>query len=175
MLTSGYMSQPSQALCPCGSGNEYKNCCLPLIGGKKKATTAEELLRARYSAFAMGEVDFIVTTHHSKTRGDIKRDEIEDWSKNSEWLGLKIVQKEAGEAKDETGTLVFCAGFRAKDAEKVEEHWEQSLFEKENGEWRFLDARGVQVGPYRREAPKIGRNDPCPCGSGKKYKKCCAA
>ena len=27
--------------------------------------------------------------------------------------------------------------------------------------------------PYRRETPKIGRNEPCPCGSGKKYKKCC--
>ena len=27
--------------------------------------------------------------------------------------------------------------------------------------------------PVRREAPKMGRNDPCPCGSGRKYKKCC--
>ena len=29
--------------------------------------------------------------------------------------------------------------------------------------------------PVRRDAPKVGRNDPCPCGSGKKYKKCCGA
>jgi preprotein translocase subunit SecA len=37
------------------------------------------------------------------------------------------------------------------------------------------DAGGYQrVGvPVTREAPKVGRNDPCPCGSGKKYKKCC--
>ena len=44
---------------------------------------------------------------------------------------------------------------------------------KENGQWRFLDARGIQKGPYVRPEPKVGRNDPCPCGSGKKYKACC--
>ena len=99
--------------------------------------------------------------------GKKKREEIEDWSKNSEWLGLKIVQKEAGEKTDETGTIVFCAGYRAEG--KVQEHWEQSFFEKENGTWKFLDARGVQVGPYRRTEPKIGRNDPCPCGSGRRF------
>ena len=148
-------------------------CCLPMIEGKKKAVTAEELLRSRYTAFTRGDVDYVLKTHHSKTRNDVKREEIEDWSKNSEWLGLKIVQKEAGEATDETGTIVFCAGYKSDG--KVNEHWEQSLFEKENGDWRFLDARGVQVGPYKRTEPKVGRNDPCPCGSGKKNKKCCAA
>jgi SEC-C motif-containing protein len=118
-------------------------------------------------------VDYILDTHHSKTAKDVKRGEIEEWSKGSEWLGLKIVQKEAGEAKDEQGTIVFCAGYKADG--KVQEHWEQSFFEKDGGAWKFLDARGVQVGPYRRTEAKIGRNDPCPCGSGKKNKKCCAA
>jgi uncharacterized protein YecA (UPF0149 family) len=32
-----------------------------------------------------------------------------------------------------------------------------------------------KIETYRREKPKVGRNDPCPCGSGKKYKKCCGA
>lgn len=27
--------------------------------------------------------------------------------------------------------------------------------------------------PFKKESPDIGRNEPCPCGSGKKYKKCC--
>ncbi|MBR6014599.1 MAG: SEC-C domain-containing protein, partial [Firmicutes bacterium] len=42
-------------------------------------------------------------------------------------------------------------------------------------EWRFIDGKMDTGEPYRREEPKIGRNDPCPCGSGKKYKKCCGA
>jgi SEC-C motif-containing protein len=166
-------TKDAKELCPCGSELTPQNCCLPLIQGKKKPVTAEQLLRSRYTAFTRGDVDYILNTHHSKTRSDVKREEIEDWSKSSEWLGLKIVQKEGGEEKDNQGSIVFCAGYRADG--KVNEHWEQSLFEKEEGEWRFLDARGVQVGPYRRTEPKIGRNDPCPCGSGKKNKKCCAA
>ena len=34
-------------------------------------------------------------------------------------------------------------------------------------------ARREPLEPIRREAPKVGRNDPCPCGSGKKHKQCC--
>lgn len=163
----------AQTQCPCGSETQLENCCLPLIQGKKKPTTAEDLLRSRYTAFTRGDVDYILETHHSKTKADVKREEIEEWSKSSEWLGLRVVQKEAGEASDSQGTIVFCAGYKADG--KVQEHWEQSFFEKEGTTWKFLDAKGVQFGPYKRTEPKIGRNDPCACGSGKKFKKCCAA
>ena len=156
--------------CPCGSETTLEKCCLPHIQGKKKPETAEQLLRARYTAFTRGEVDYIVGTHHSKTRSEIKREEIEEWSKNSEWLGLKVHQKAGGEPKDEQGQIVFLARYKADG--KVNDHWEHSLFEKENGEWRFVDAQGVQQGPIRRTEPKVGRNDPCSCGSGKKFKKC---
>jgi SEC-C motif-containing protein len=159
-------------LCPCGSKINIQQCCLPVIQAKQKAQTAEALLRARYTAFTLGEIDFILSSHHSKTRNDIKREEIEDWSKTSKWLGLKIVEIEAGKAEDEKGTLLFSAQYHADG--KDHDHWEKSFFEKEEGNWKFLDAQGVQVGPIRRTEPKTGRNDPCPCGSGKKFKKCCA-
>jgi SEC-C motif-containing protein len=142
-----------------------------VIQGKRKPETATELLRARYTAFTRGDVDFVLASHHSKTRHEAKREEIEDWSKNSQWHGMKIVQTEAGGATDEEGTIVFCAEFTAQGNRT--EHWEQALFQKEGGEWRFLDARGVKNEPFRREEPKTGRNDPCTCGSGKKFKKCC--
>lgn len=157
--------------CPCGSGNPLPNCCLPLIQGKKQALTAQDLLRARYTAFTRGDVDFILESHHSKTKAEVKRDEIEDWSKNSVWLGLKIVQIDGGRAEDEQGTIIFNAQYEVEG--KAEDHWEKSYFEKENGHWRFLDAQGIQTGTYKRPEPKTGRNDPCNCGSGKKFKKCC--
>jgi SEC-C motif-containing protein len=141
-----------------------------MIQGRQKPATAEQLLRSRYTAFTQGAVDYILSTHHSRTKSEIKREEIEEWSKNSEWLGLQIVQSEAGKESDTQGTLVFCAKYRAEG--KDNDHWEQSYFEKEDGEWRFLDAKGIQTGPFRRESPKTGRNDPCHCGSGQKYKKC---
>ncbi|HCM41227.1 MAG: hypothetical protein A2070_10970 [Bdellovibrionales bacterium GWC1_52_8] len=160
--------------CPCGSAKDLESCCLPVIKEQRPALTAEELLRARYSAFAIGEIDFIFTSHHSKTRGELKREEIEDWSRNSEWHGLEVVDRNGGQAADEQGTLTFCARFSdKKSGGEPQEHWEQSLFEKENGHWRFVDARGLKQGPYQREEPKVGRNDPCPCGSKQKFKKCC--
>jgi SEC-C motif domain protein len=162
-------------MCPCGSEIDLVNCCLPILEGKKQASTAEELLRARYTAFTRGAIDFIIGTHHSKTQHEIKREEIEEWSKNSDWIGLKIVQSEAGKATDEKGVIIFGAQYRDRADGKTHDHWERSEFEKENGQWKFFDAQGLKAGPFRRTEPKIGRNDPCKCGSGKKYKKCCGA
>lgn len=173
---SSLVSNPSVSTflnaCPCGSGIGVDSCCLPIIGGRKEPLTAEELLRARYTAFARGEIDYIISSHHSRTRAEIKRDEVEDWSKNSKWLGLHIRQTEGGSPQDNEGVIIFCAQYEA-DGE-TQEHWERALFEKEDGKWKFLDAQGIQTGTYKRPEPKIGRNDPCPCGSGKKFKKCCA-
>jgi len=159
--------------CPCGSNRSLEACCLPVIQRKREPVTAEELLRARYTAFTRGDIDFILATHHSKTRQEVKREEIEEWSKQSEWHALKVVQTEAGQAADQEGTVAFCAEFTAQG--KRQEHWEQALFQKEEGHWRFLDARALKNEPFRRSEPKTGRNDPCACGSGKKFKKCCGA
>ncbi|MGK5084338.1 YchJ family metal-binding protein [Bdellovibrionota bacterium FG-1] len=161
----------STPLCPCGSEIQLSACCQPLIKGVTQAKTAEQLLRSRYTAFTLAEVDYIISTHHSKTRHEVKREEIEDWAKNSKWLGLKVAQVEAGSPTDEKGTIVFCAQFEDSTGKK-QDHWEQSYFDKEDGVWKFMDAQGLKTGPYRREAPKAGRNDPCTCGSGLKLKKC---
>ena len=165
-------STQKSSACPCGSGNPLETCCLPVIAGRGKAPTAEALLRARYTAFMRQDIDFIFSTHHSRTRAEVKREEIEDWSKNSEFLSLKILESQAGGAADPQGTVSFVAQYRGKADGKVVEHAEQSLFEREDGDWRFVDARSLKNEPIRRTEAKTGRNDPCPCGSGKKFKKC---
>ncbi|OFZ18343.1 MAG: hypothetical protein A2X94_12375 [Bdellovibrionales bacterium GWB1_55_8] len=165
-------TSPASEACPCTSGLKLAECCSPFLQKKKKAATAEDLLRARYTAFARGDIDFILDTHHSRTRADVNREEVEAWSKDSRWLGLEVVEREAGGETDSTGTLVFCARYVSEG--KAHEHWERSQFEKEGTEWRFLDAQPAKHTPVRRAEPKVGRNDPCPCGSGKKHKKCCA-
>jgi SEC-C motif-containing protein len=170
--------------CPCGSEKSFASCCQPIIQGKAKAETAEQLMRARYTAFTTQDIDFILETHHPKTRNEVPREDVEKWSKGSEWLGLRILQTEAGQKGDEQGVVYFQAQYRAapeneKDAKKAEgaekilyDHQEKSLFMKEKGEWKFLDGQALNPGPIRRTEPKIGRNDPCHCGSGKKFKKC---
>ncbi len=159
--------------CPCGNPKSLAECCQPFLSGKKKPQTTEELLRSRYTAFTQGNVDYILATHHSKTQDQVERNEIEDWAKNSKWEGLEIHGKHLGEAKDTEGQIVFVARYESQG--KAFEHGEHSFFEKENGDWKFVDARPLKTGPITREGPKVGRNDPCACGSGKKFKKCCAA
>jgi SEC-C motif-containing protein len=156
--------------CPCGSGKRPAECCQPILQGKAKASTAEALMRARYTAFATGDIDFIFNSHHPKTSEGLERKEIEAWSKSSTWLGLRVIETQKGATEDSEGVVIFHARYHAEG--KDHDHYEHSQFERHQGDWKFLDAQPLHTGPVRREGPKIGRNDPCHCGSGQKFKKC---
>lgn len=157
-------------LCICGSKLPFAECCEPIITGARKPLTAEATMRARYTAFARGHIDFLLESQHSKNREKVKRRELEDWSKRSEWLGLEILATDAGLEADEKGSVSFHARYQM--GKTVTDHKERAEFEKENGEWRFVDGTPITHAPVLRTAPKVGRNDPCTCGSGKKYKYC---
>src|SRR5678815_4039357 len=81
--------------CPCGSGSTFAACCEPIINGTRQAQTAEELMRARYSAFVTGAIDFIVTSTHSRTQKEIDISFIREWSLTSTWHGLQILETKA--------------------------------------------------------------------------------
>lgn len=154
--------------CPCGSGNALDACCGPILSGSVPAPTAAALMRSRYSAFATGNIDYLEQTLLPETRHDFDRKEISDWAANSEWTGLEIRSTEAGAENDTEGFVEFVAHFRMDGKDYV--HHETSSFTRRDGRWWYVD--GTR-GPRPRTAAKVGRNDPCPCGSGKKYKKCC--
>ena len=160
----------SETICPCGSGKNYADCCEKVIHGTP-AETPEALMRARYSAYVKGEIDFIIKSLHSSQRDNNDREEIRRWSQNSEWTGLEIIRTEKGGPDDDTGIVEFIARYRDRNIPM--EHHEIAEFRREKGEWVFYDGELVPQAPYVRQEAKIGRNDPCPCGSGKKYKKCC--
>ena len=78
-------------LCPCGSGKKYGECCEPIIKNTSKALTAESLMRARYTAYVVHEIDFIINScEEGEGIADIDKKATEDWSRNSTWNGLKI-------------------------------------------------------------------------------------
>ncbi|MCL2266209.1 MAG: YchJ family protein [Treponema sp.] len=157
--------------CPCGSGRDYTECCRQYISGKTKPPTAEALMRSRYSAYAEHEIDYIIKTCVHRDKDNIDYKSTRDWSEKSKWLGLKIISVNKGGAADTEGTVEFEASYEQDGLKDV--HHEAGRFKKENGEWIYIDGR---VFPHTivRSSPKTGRNDPCPCGSGKKYKHCCA-
>lgn len=157
--------------CPCSSGKEFSLCCGPILDGSTKAATATQLMRARYSAYATGNIDFLYASSSARVQEEFDAEASRRWSQGSEWEGMQILETEAGDVNDETGIVEFIASYKVNGNHF--EHHERSSFIRKEGEWRFDDGELVKTQPITREMPKIGRNDPCPCGSGKKYKKCC--
>ena len=157
-------------LCHCGSGEPFETCCGPILSGAQPAATAEALMRARFSAYAEHRIDFLGDSLHPDHRHDWDRAATERWAKNSEWLDLEIRAKEAGDVNDEEGTVEFVAVFKEKGL--LKRHHEISRFARHQGRWHYVEG-DLPKPETRRNMAKVGRNDPCPCGSGKKYKKCC--
>jgi SEC-C motif-containing protein len=154
--------------CPCGSGSNFADCCEPIINGTRESQTAEELMRARYSAFVTHAIDFIVSSTHSRTRKEIDLDFVREWSETSTWHGLEVFETKI--VNEDKAFVSFEARFTQNGEDRS--HREKSLFERENGHWRFVTGDELKNPTVKYETPKPGRNDPCPCGSGKKYKKC---
>ena len=154
--------------CPCGSGRELNDCCGPIVAGAP-APTPEALMRSRYTAFVLGEIDHIDRTHAPEIRADFNRAEAERTAREIEWLELNV---RAASEDGDTGSVDFAIRFRRAGQELMQH--EVSSFRRVDGRWLYSGGE-VSAKQPPREVVKIGRNDPCPCGSGKKYKKCCGA
>lgn len=157
--------------CPCGSVQEIEACCGRYIDGSP-APTAEATMRSRYTAHVLGNADYLADTLSAEQHADYDKDEAKQSFDDTKWLGLDIRKAEMGGEKDETGTVEFVARYRSGGQQAA--HHELSFFTREEGRWVFS---GCEMNPKAAtvRVEKVGRNDPCPCGSGKKYKKCCGA
>jgi SEC-C motif-containing protein len=157
----------TQAPCPCGTGKPYSRCCEPAIEGSEPAITAEALMRSRYTAFVLQQCDYLVETIHPSHREAIDPNNLKQQTAQTHWLGLRILETEGGKEKDKEGMVAFIADYWEKGHQEALE--ERSRFVREEGRWYYLDGT-TNIIPATR---KLGRNDPCPCGSGKKFKRCC--
>jgi SEC-C motif-containing protein len=128
-------------------------------------------MRSRYSAYVKSAVNYIYDTTHPSKREGLDKKQSAVWAKNFEWQSLEILGTQAGQINDQNGMVEFIARYRNKG--KACRHHEIAQFKKENDRWYFVDGHAPKPVQSIRKGPKIGRNDPCPCGSGKKYKKCC--
>lgn len=144
--------------CACGSGLAYAACCQPLHAGQVAASPAA-LMRSRYCAFVREDAAYLLASWAPATRpAEIA------FPAQTQWLGLTLHHSHE---QGEWGEVAFTARFREGTQWWVLD--ETSRFQRgADGHWRYVDgdARFVQQTP--------GRNDDCPCGSGRKFKKCCA-
>ena len=150
-------------LCPCGSGQSFAACCRPLLVGHRSPGSATELMRSRYSAYVVRDVAYILRTWHPSTRpARLDPHTIPSWS------GLEII---GAETMDDPGRATVEFKARAMASGRMVLLHEKSRFVRENGQWLYVDGKLRQSAD--QAAAKPGRNSPCPCGSGKKFKKCC--
>jgi SEC-C motif-containing protein len=157
--------------CPCGASQPYSECCEPFILGVNPVPTAEALMRSRYTAYTRCEVDYILRTTHPNQRNQDSETNIRQWAQKSVWHELNILNIVGGGSEDPAGTVEFIAEYTENN--KRVSHHELAEFKKENGTWFFWDGGPPKPKQFIRPTPKTGRNDPCSCGSGKKFKKCC--
>ncbi|KPN71688.1 preprotein translocase subunit SecA [Neisseria sp. 83E34] len=148
------------SLCPCQSGLFYADCCAPLHQGKHSATDAETLMRSRYAAYVLQQIDYIVSTTVPAQQALLNRADINAWSRSAEWLGLTVLQH-----RPKAGKHHAQVEFEARFSEQGETHIhrELSAFVSIDGTWYFIDPT----------VPLPSMKTPCFCGSGKKFKQCC--
>jgi SEC-C motif-containing protein len=128
---------PENTLCPCGSNDSFNQCCEPILDGVRKASSAEALMRSRYTAFAVGNVDYLIKTTAKEKRAKDDRKVLNQQVKSTTWLGLTIEATSAGSPLDQTGTVTFRASFQS-GPEKGVLH-ECSRFRKDPEGWVYVD------------------------------------
>jgi SEC-C motif-containing protein len=120
-------------MCPCGLGEPYDTCCGRFHRGEADAPTAELLMRSRYSAFAVGDVAYLLRTWHPTTRPAGLALEADQ-----QWAGLDLLDRSGGGLFDRDGTVEFRAHYRHRGRPGALH--ERSRFVREDGRWLYLTA-----------------------------------
>jgi SEC-C motif-containing protein len=144
--------------CPCGSKKLFATCCEPFLSGTKAPLSPLELMRSRFSAYVNQDVDYLLHTWDPSTRPKSV-----DMAQSPQWLDLQIIKSSC---HGNCGVVEFKATYLRGNT--IEVLHETSRFMLKQHHWFYVDGD-----LHEPQAGKPGRNSPCPCGSGAKFKKCC--
>jgi len=141
-MPAGFASSSAAGRCPCGRGI-YRSCCEPLHRGEKRAETAEQLMRSRYSAFVRSEVEYLLATHPEPDRDEtVRRTELMRSCLQTRWQGLKVRDVHGGGRDDIEGIVMFEARYCGGVLK------ETSLFQRRNGspegDWLYIRAVALE-------------------------------
>lgn len=126
-------------MCYCNSKKDFSECCESIIKGTKQAETAEQLMRSRYSAFVIADINYLMNSHYKTTRPTKERSEILKWTKSVQWLTLEVLNTQGGLASDTEGYVEFKAVFMKNG--KIDCIYEDSFFVKENKQWYYKSGK----------------------------------
>ncbi len=151
--------------CPCGLKKNYNSCCGIYHSGTA-APTPKALMRSRYTAYTLTNMDYIQTTMQGKALQGFVAQQTGQWANSVVWLGLEVLS--AYQETESKGFVEFIARFMEGD--KIKAIHEISEFHFEHGRWFYVD--GLHQSSVKSRTKIISRNAPCPCRSGKKFKSC---
>ncbi len=123
--------------CPCTSGAPYRDCCQPVHKGQRVAATPSEMLRARYAAYAVGDIDFLWKTLHPGHEDralpeGLAREGLRDTARSFKYTGLTIHEEQID---GDSGTVRFFAKVFTKGRDCS--FGETSLFERTADGWQY--------------------------------------
>lgn len=116
--------------CPCGTGRPLEQCCGPLLSTERLASTAEELMRSRYTAYALGDREHLWRTWDPRTRPE------EPYLGDDRWSGLEVLKVVDGGPQDSTGVVEFVA---SSEGGRLAE---RSRFTRRGGRWFYTGVDG---------------------------------
>lgn len=124
--------------CLCGNGKPLATCCGRFLNSSVRPETAQELMRSRYSAYVLQNIDYLHDTLWPKYQPGFDRFSVAKWAATSHWTGLQVLKTTKGGPKDRDGTVLFEASYLADG--KLHTHRENSLFKKSKGRWYYVKA-----------------------------------
>ena len=151
--------------CPCGSQKSYASCCGLFITGKQHPKTPETLMRSRYTAYTMANIDYIKETMHGNALIGFEEMDAKLWATRVHWIKLNVLKSVIENAS--LGYVTFEASF--VDGARLKSIHEQSEFICEEGRWYYVDGKHLPTSHTER---MMARNMDCPCGSHRKFKNC---
>lgn len=117
--------------CYCNAEIPFSECCELYLNKVRKAPTAEKLMRSRFSAYALQNIDYLINTTHNSTRKYHKKADILDWSKSNQWIKLEIISS--------SETIVEFKAYYLDSKLIAKIHHERSYFKFENNSWFYVD------------------------------------
>ena len=164
------LSPNSNLSCPCGSGAAYQQCCGRFIEAGEIPSSPQALMRSRYSAYTLENIDYIRDTCTGEALAAFSYEDSLLWAKEAKWISLTVIS--AVPPSGGVGRVSFSVLFSQNGLTKRLE--ETSRFIVKDDRWYYEGGEKFRLVDVSNRQMKLGRNDPCYCGSGKKFKKCCA-
>ena len=152
-------------LCPCGSNKPLSLCCENFINQTQSPLTSEQLMRSRFTAYALKNCQYIADTYASCKQAENSIEDISEWAEQTTWLSLEVVSTDYDDSKYHF--VEFIAKYLVEN--EIWQMHEKSRFIQEEEKWRYFDG---DVSEHKL-VKKLSRNENCPCLSGKKFKRCC--